>query len=253
MRNSTLDVLLEKTAEDDEEMREWHKELDAMAGADHEKTRTVALRNNFIRELVRASHDAPLEKYKVLHEGDLGPHAWEDHPASIPMSFPGMESMLESAIGKEHAKEHLEARRAGDTVLGINPGRNPAVIAHEIGHSTRPGMYDKLTYNASAWLNHPASVLGSLGFMGAGALLGKPGLAIAGAVPSVLGSIAELAEEHRASQRARELLKRMAYQPTTQELKGLDDAYGTYVSSAAQSSTLPALAVISSFLRRAGR
>jgi hypothetical protein len=161
--------------------------------------------------------------------------------------------MHDSAIGEAHAKKHRAARDARENILAINPGRNPGVIAHEVGHSTRPGVLDKLTYHGGAVTGNPLLQLGGIGAMLAGAVTGKPGLVAAGAVPGLISGAFTLAEEARATRRGKELLSRIGYTPTEKETKGLDAAYRTYLVGEGMQLGLPAMALLAALQMKYAR
>jgi len=266
MRDRTLDVLLCKTAgyleklkaeeaaeaaiEEKKMMDKARRELNAMAGARNPLTKTKELNEDFVRQLVRASHDAPLEQYTLLPEGDIGPHMWQPHPLDFFSKIPFMTKMQDAMVGEQHAEKHRAARDAGENILALNPGRNPGVIAHEIGHSTRPGVLDKITYHGNAVTSNPLLLGSGLLSMLAGAVAGKPSLVAVGAVPTLLSGAFTLAEESRATRRGKELLNRIGYTPSENELKSLDAAYRSHLVGEAQQLGLPISTLLMSLMTK---
>ena len=216
-------------------------QIDEIAGSRFKST-TGKARMDLVRQLVRASHDAPIENWTVLSEkSEEGPYM------SDPTWYDKLwlkNDLYRKWITARSGRPLLKALDKGNVVFAVDPGRDPAAYAHEVGHASRPGILDNAVYQTSSVIDRsilPKLLLTALQF--GGMATRKPLLTAAGAVPKIMGSLSTLIEESRASRRGKELLERIGKPISDKGSERLDTAWKTYARASVPAVGLDALTI----------
>lgn len=217
-------------------------------------TRTIKRRDEMLNRLLTLGGRDPVEFHIDTEAPEVGPMYRRPVPPRVMEQIDKAMERLEELKKKAKKKKQIsQLNKVRDflakaklspekEVLLVNPGRHPSILAHEVGHASRPNLPAKFISGATTHFADNPTV-GALNLLlgAAGGALKSPGAVGTSLGLGALRGLTRLTEEGRASLRGLDLLRQSGHEPTPEEKKALRQAWTSYLPSAASDVMSPAI------------
>lgn len=240
------------------ELSREDEKFERMLGRKSPATRTVEQRDDLLRRLLSLGKRDP-SKFEIGDEAKaVGPMYRIPVPSKMVRQLDEALKELQKDKAKaekrnkqDQLKELTEAEDLVNAIMAnpaqemifANVGRHPSVLAHEVGHASRPNLGAKFVSGAAThFADNPVSSLTATALGVAGGLTANPAIVGTALGLGALQGISRLSEEARASMRGLKLLEESGYEPSPQERRSLRRAWYTYLPTLATDVGVPALA-----------
>jgi len=228
--------------------KKWERTL----GQKVPETLTKEKRDELLTRLLSLGQRNPSRFQMEGEAPEVGPMYRPPIRSKVVRKLDELHELLESIKEKTKKKKDLDdiaksqefltkAKTAPEKeLLFINPGRYPAVLAHEVGHASKSNLPAKVIGGAARHFSDNLAVSTTAALMGlAGGLLKSPAVAGTAMGIGALQGASRLTEEGRASLRGLKLLREAGYEPTPEEKKTLRKAWASYLAPGAMDVAVP--------------